>query len=243
MQLTNTPSSIEQAFRPVKSLNSQLPLPLSDSVIHHKDPGDRILRKRIVYSGRILELYGVSSTYRVLSPGLLLKKFDYIKDCLRVVLGLTPGQIEITMRLLRLWAYYGKVYPKESQVTGGSDECPLPASWAAWYSHSSQPRPGGCSKATYWRTIRLLEELGLIERVNRFIVRPHAQISNLYRLDRLVVLLAKYLSEHIAHVWDEWLRPFLHQTWPQFWSCLIRVPGDRAGPGQLVFEDLVSSRV
>ncbi|GAI35243.1 unnamed protein product, partial [marine sediment metagenome] len=72
---------------------------------------------------------------------------------------LTTAEREVTLRLLRFWAYYGNVYPKASTV-------------------AAEP---GCSKATFWRTIALLERLGLMRRINRYVIRPHAQISNLYR--------------------------------------------------------------
>lgn len=184
-----------------------------DSMIHHNVPDSHVLKERIVYYGGIGRRYGVSSSRRVLSPELLLKKYDYIRDCLKYVLGFTTAQREVTLRLLRYWAYYGQVYLKESQVT-------------------AEP---GCSKATFWRTVRLLEELGLIRIINRYIIRPHAQISNLYRLDRLVVMLARYLAEHIAHAWDDWLLPWIRLTWPEFWSCQSPVPGERAGPGRIAF--------
>lgn len=200
--------SVEQLFLPVKSnLNTELNSS-PDSMIHHKAPlPDRIIMRadRVRYVGKP---YSVSRSHRVLSPQLLLKKFDYIRDCLEVVLGLTPAQRTVVLRLLRYWAYYGYVYPKEATVT----EDP------------------GCSKATYWRTIRLLKELGLIHVINRFIIRPHAQISNLYRLDKLVVLLARYLAEHIAHVWPDWLTPVLTMPAREFYRWACQSPEARAGP-------------
>jgi len=147
--------------------------------------------------------YGVSSSRRVLSPQLLLKKFDLVRDCLQYRLGFSTAQREVILRLLRLWAYYGYVYPKESLVT-------------------AEP---GCTKATFWRTIRALRDQGLIHIINRFIIRPHAQISNLYRLDKLVVLIAKYLAEHIAHVWPDWTMPALLTPWPELWSFSFSSPG------------------
>jgi len=206
-----SPSSIKvaQPFDNVKSLNSQLPLFSPDSMIHHKDPS---LRSYIIVSYTSIckdKRYGVSSAFRVLSPQLLFKKFDHVRDCLQYTLGFTVSQREVTLRLLRLWAYYGQVYPKEAQITGDP----------------------GCSKATYWRTIRILESRGLIDVINRFIMRPHAQISNLYRLDRLVLALARYIAEHGSLDGPEWLTPYLTMPAREFWSQLSRVPGDRAGPG------------
>ena len=212
---------VEQPFPSVKSLNSQLPLFSPDSMIHHKDPAPR---SYIIVSYTSIcrdRRYGVSSAFRVLSPQLLLKKFDHVRDCLQYTLGLTVSQREVTLRLLRLWAYYGQVYPKEAQVTG-------------------EP---GCAKATYWRTIRVLESRGLIRVINRYVMRPHAQISNLYRLDRLVLLLARYIAEHGSLDCPEWLTPYLTMPGREFWSQIYRVPGDRAGPGPPACEDPGPSRV
>ena len=208
MPKITTDNILEQPFCPVKPLNSQIPLFDTDSMIHHKD---LIPRNRIIVSYYNMcrdKRYGVSSSFRVLSPGLLCRKYDSVRECLQTCLGLTTAQREVTLRLLRLWAYYGKVYSKESLI-------------------SSEP---GCSKATFWRTVRLLEERGLIEVVNRFLIRPHAQISNIYRLDRLVLLLARYLAEHGHHFLQGWLTPALTMPGREFWSQITRAPGDRAGP-------------
>ncbi|MBA7559925.1 hypothetical protein ES708_01543 [subsurface metagenome] len=209
MPRTATTPSLHNKLPPVKS-NIPHPLyPRPDAVIHHKDNSYRL---RIIYKNKGEPLsapYGVSPSHRVLSPGLLLKKFDLVRDCLKYPLGLTTGQREVVLRLLRLRAYYGKVYPKESQVT----ELP------------------GCSKATFWRTIRLLQELGLVRVINRYLVRPHAQISNLYQLDRLIVLLARYLAEHGVAFLEKWLAPALAMPGSLFWSQIYQTPEARAGPG------------
>jgi len=169
-----------------------------DSMIHHKyslPPGKVIVSYDSI---RSRNTYGVSRSRRILSPELFLKKYDYIRDCLMYTLELTSAQREVVLRLLRYWAYYGQVYTKESTVT----EDP------------------GCSKATFWRTLRLLKELGLIQVINRYVVRPHAQISNLYRLDRLLLLLARYLAEHGVRFLEKWLKPYLSMPGHSFWSTL-----------------------
>jgi len=200
---------VEHPFDNVKYKANIDTSPSPDSMIHHNVSTSTSQRLIVSYKSLRSRRYGVSRSRRVLSPELLTKKYDYVRDCLKYVLGLTTAQREVTLRLLRYWSYYGQVYPKESQVT-------------------SEP---GCSKATFWRTIRQLERAGLIRVVNRYVVRPHAQISNLYRLDRLVVVLARYLAEHIGHLWPDWLDPWLRLTWPEFWSFLSPGPGDRAVPG------------
>lgn len=216
MPIAISPTTLAQPFCPVKSsINTQLPL-FSDSMIHHKTRDPQ--RERIVlsYSDYGDERYGVSYSRRAITSSLFIKKYDRIRDCLRDVLGLTPAQREVALRLLRLWAHYGLVYPKEAQIT----EDP------------------GCSKSTYWRTVKLLKELGLVQIVSRYVIRPHAQISNLYRLDRLALLLARYLAEHGTAFWEKWLRPALTIPGQQFWSQIFLTPGDRAGPGVAAFADL-----
>lgn len=120
------------------------------------------------------EPYGVSLASRVLSPQALLRKFDHIRIYLKDCLHLSTTQREVVFAMLTLWCYYGKVYPKERQIT---DEA-------------------YCSKPTFWRTITLLRSHNLITVVNRYIMREHAQISNVYLLDKLVYAIAKYLSEY-----------------------------------------------
>jgi len=165
------------------------------SMIHHKT----IPTKVIVYINSVSKPYGVSPERRVLSRGLFLKRFDYVRDCLKHALGLTACQREVVLRLLRFWVYYGQVYAKEWQIT----EDP------------------GCSKATFWRTIRLLESLGLMTVSNRFILREHAQVSNLYRFDKLLIAIARYLAEHGTPFLEKWLEPFLTMTGRDFWHEFI----------------------
>ncbi len=210
MQSIHSPSTVAQTFLPVKPSIPSIPSIPSNSMIHHKYslPPDRIIvsYKRLKSSPP----YGVSPSYRVLSPGLLLKKYNLVRDCLAGPLGLTNCQRELTLRLLRLWAYYGKVYPKESQIT----EDP------------------GCSKATFWRTIQLLKGLGLVHVVNRYVIRPHAQISNLYRLDKLVLVIARYLAEQGTPFREKWLEPYLVMPGRLFWGAIAAAfwpPGGR-GP-------------
>lgn len=211
MKQAHSPTTVAQTFLPVKPSIPSIPSIPSNPMIHHKVTLSRNKKLIVSYSKRVGNPYGVSRSRRAISSSLFIKKFGYIRDCLKDVLGLTTAQREVTLRLLRLWAYYGLVYPKEAQVTD----------------------PPGCSKATYWRTVRLLRELGLVQVVNRYVIRPHAQISNLYRLDRLVLLLARYLAEHGTHFWEKWLRPALTMPGQQFWSQIFLTPGERVVPWRL----------
>ena len=191
--------SIEHSFHIVNPpLNSQLPL-FSDSMIHHKVSQ---LPERIIVSYKYIERYkryGVSSSRRVLSPQLLLKRFDQVRDCLQYALGLPTGEREAVLRILRFWAYYGQVYVKQAQI-------------------SENP---GVSKATYWRAIRRLKDRGLIRVINRFVIRPHAQISNLYQLDKLVLVIARWLAEHGTGFLERWLQPYLSAPGRVFWTLFL----------------------
>jgi len=205
--VTDTPNRIiEHSFDNVKyPLNAQLPL-FTESMIHHNTPLS--IKKRIVLRKGIKEgvRYGVSPSRRVLSRELLLKRFDRVRDCLEYAVGLHPAQRVVALRLLRYWAYYGNVYVKEATVT-------------------AEP---GCSKATYWRTVKVLQLSGLITVINRYIIRPYAQISNLYRFDRLLLIIARYLAEHGVAFREKWLRPYLVMPGFQFWPMMLIRSGPRA---------------
>lgn len=214
MQTINSPTTVAQTFWPVKS-SETISLGSTDPLmIHHKISLSHNNKLIVSYSKRGGNAYGVSRSRRAITSSLFIKKYDRIWECLRDVLGLTISQREVTIRLLRLWAYYGLVYPKASQVT----ELP------------------GCKRATYWRTIRILKELGQLQVINRYVIRPHAQISNLYRLDRLALLLARYLAEHGTPFWEKWLRPALTIPGQQFWSQIFLTPGERVVPWRLASE-------
>lgn len=115
--------------------------------------------------------YGVPSDKRILSHGLFIKHFDQIRNYL-VSVELTTADREVVLRLLRLYCYYGRCYPKAAQIA----------------------QDPGCSKRSFWRAIAKLSNMGMIEVVNRF--HQGRQISNTYRLDKLVAILARFLAEH-----------------------------------------------
>lgn len=191
-----TKPKLAHSSESVKSYQLPLFSYTPETMIHHKVP---LAKKRLIETGKT---YGVSSSYqlprshRVLSPGLFLKRYDDIRGFLKRQLGLTAAQRCVTLRLLRFWAYYGLVCPRESTIT----ELP------------------GCSKATFWRTINCLRETNLVQVVNRYVIRPHAQISNLYRFDRLMVILARYLAERGVGFLEKWLQPYLAMPGSLFWS-------------------------
>lgn len=220
MASANFAPSIEQSYENVKyPINTQLPLFL-DTMIHHKEEGPR--SRRIVFYRGIDrgKHYGVSSASRVLPVSLFRKKYELVQSCLKSALGLSHAQVEATMRLIRLQCYYGTVYPKAQQVADGFQEFP-PKPFVPYPGYLPPLKHRwGCSRATFWRTINHLKGLGLITVINRYIMRPHAQISNLYKLDKLLIIIAKYLAEHTGRLWPKWVEPYLSLTWPKLWDVL-----------------------
>ncbi len=137
--------------------------------------------------------YGVPTKRRLLTPGIFIKKYDRIRGYL-IHIGLTTAEREVALQLLRLYCYYGKVYPKASQF--------------------SEYR--GCSRRTFWRVVAKLEESGLIERINRYL--HHLQISNAYRLDKLILILARWLAEHGYQFTDKFTLTLIRLTTNSFWQ-------------------------
>jgi len=170
-------------------------------MIHHNAPPYSSTIIHYLNKKRLRGPYGVSLASRALSPQALLRKYSQVRTFLASSLGLSTAQREVALHLLRLWAYYGRVYPKEKQVTADP----------------------GCSKATFWRTIALLQNMRLLMVVNRYVKREKAQISNLYLLDKLVLAIAKYLSERGHHFKEKWLQPILDMDWRLFWQTAVPV--------------------
>ncbi len=220
MQTTNLPTNLAQPFCNVKPrVNTQLPL-FSDSMRHHSNLPRQKIKGNYLYLYKRIRLYGVSHARRILSPGMLLKKLEQVESCLEQVVGLTPGQRKAITPLLRYWAYYGQVYVKAATVTREPRRNNGPYNLRFWPLPDQTGEDSGCSRATFWRAIRILRDLGLITVVNRIMTPFRRQISNLYQLDRLIILIAKYLSEHIAHVWPDWLLPHISTPWPELWGYL-----------------------
>lgn len=145
---------------------------------------------------RVTEYYGVSSTYRLLSTGLFIKKYEDIRKFLENVLGFSVGNRDVTLRILRLWASYGKVYAKVADM-------------------GQKP---GSSKSTTHRTISKLKELGLLKVIPRYLIPWRRQISNLYLLNKLLLVLARYLAEHGQRFYQKWLEPYMAMPGREFWG-------------------------
>jgi len=146
--------------------------------------------------------YGVPSKRRIITAGVIIKRFDRIRDCL-VMLGFTRAKRDVILQLVRLYAYYGKVYPKAEQVA----------------------EDGYISKRTFWRTIADMEQDGLIQRDNRYL--NHLQISNAYRLDKLILILARYIAEHAGQIFTDFAVKLIgfagSNFWRAIWTAKIRL--------------------
>jgi len=114
---------------------------------------------------------------KVLTCELYNKRFDEIRHYLDRNLGLTLAEREGILRMLRIYAYYGRVYPKASQI---ADD----------FGNMIK----GCSKRSFWRAIAKLREDGMVQVHNRYL--HGRQISNCYRLDKLILCLVRWLLEH-----------------------------------------------
>jgi len=139
--------------------------------------------------------YGVPAPRRMLNRSILNKKHFNIVTYLKG-LGLTSAERQVTLELLRLYAYYGKVYPKANQFEDIR----------------------GCSRRSFWRAIAKLEELEVIERINRYL--NHRQVSNAYRLDKLVLCLVRYLTEHGLPFINKFAKETLKGIGANFWQVI-----------------------
>ncbi|MBA7477899.1 hypothetical protein ES707_13314 [subsurface metagenome] len=138
-------------------------------------PGNK--EKRVPKDSRDLYSYGVPTSRKILTVELYNKRFDEIRHYLDRNIGLTLAERDGILRMLRIYAYYGRVYPKASQIADDFGNM-IP----------------GCSKRSFWRAVAKLREDGLIQVRNRFL--HGRQISNCYRLDKLILCLVRWLLEH-----------------------------------------------
>ena len=142
----------------------------------HRYPGNRE-EKREPGNSRDLYSYGVPTSRKILTCELYNKRFDEIRHYLEQNIGLTLAERDGILRMLRIYAYYGRVYPKASQIADDFGNMVK-----------------GCSKRSFWRAIAKLREDGLIQVHNRYL--HGRQISNCYRLDKLILCLVRWLLEH-----------------------------------------------
>ncbi len=114
---------------------------------------------------------------KLLTCELYNKRFDEIRHYLDRDIGLTLAEREGILRMIRIYAYYGRVYPKASQI---ADD----------FGNMTK----GCSKRSFWRAIDKLRDQGMVQVCNRYL--HGRQISNCYRLDKLILCLVRFLLEH-----------------------------------------------
>ena len=75
----------------------------------------------------------------------------------------------------------------------------------------------------------MLQDMNLLKVVRRFLIRAEAQISNLYLLDNLLIVIARYLAEHGTGFLEKWLQPYLTMPGLKFWRQIWLLPAP--GPG------------
>ncbi|MBA7636694.1 hypothetical protein ES703_44315 [subsurface metagenome] len=151
--------------QPLAHRNLSPPISLTDK--KEREPG----------SSRDLYSYGVPMKRKILTVEIYNRRFHEIRHYLEQNIGLTLAERESIFRLLRIYAYYGRVYPKASQI---ADD----------FGNMTK----GCSKRSFWRAIGKLEGQGLVQVCNRYL--HGRQISNCYRLDKLILCLVRWLLEH-----------------------------------------------
>ncbi|MBA7554139.1 hypothetical protein ES705_46751 [subsurface metagenome] len=191
---------------PISSESLSPPAASPQSTAHHNALSKDL---NTIYYKRGKELekrYGVPQPYRILTMGNYHKHHHDINNMLRVVLGLENRERSAVFCLLRLFLYYGKVYPKAADV---ADQEYI-------------------SKRTFWRAINKLREMGVLEVINRYI--KHRQISNLYRIDKLVLMIATYIAEHHLGLFiNDALGKYalkmvdLFRSWDQLWDADINL--------------------
>ena len=192
--LTGTPPHFspnpDERTIPPQSVAHHNPLSPDSNTIYYKKGIEREKR------------YGVPSTHRILTMGNYHKHHNDINTMLRVVCGLEKKERSAIFCLLRLFFYYGQVYPKADDVA----------------------EQEYISKRTFWRAIGKLRESGVIEVLNRYV--KHKQISNLYRIDKLILMIARFIAEHRPTIFGDFgdkLTSFFKSFWCEIWDADINL--------------------
>lgn len=145
--------------------------------------------------------YGVPCPSTVLPRGILFKRWRETLAFSRTALFLPEGEVGVVLELIRLWAIKGRVYATAKQIAEAAH----------------------VSKNTVWRTINHLEDLKMVQVVNRYVQREWAQISNLFLLERLIIALARFLAEHGERNLGPMMARFLALPGREFWSRIWKV--------------------
>jgi len=216
--MISTDSKIAHSFENVNMPGPGASDHVRSYVTHHIFSVSRTTRNNVTDRVRMETIYGVSPARRLITGATYVKQYDRIRSCLRETLGLTKPQARIVMRLLSYWSYFGSCYPKAVQVAAGTET----------------------SQSTFWRTVAILRELNLVEVINRYLPCACGQISNAYRLDRLALLLARYLAEHSIQLDFARVREVLGMSGRTFWRWIytghlllpkVEVPGPAGDAG------------
>jgi len=167
---------------------------------HHNSLSPNLITVYYKRGTGIEKRYGVPHYHRLLTMGMFHKKHDDIRHLL-IDLGLETKERDAIFALLRLFIYYGRTYPKAADLAEDT----------------------GISKRTFWRAVGKLRSYGVIEVINRYC--KHRQISNAYRLDKLVVIIARYLAEHgqAFKKFGSQLVTFLSSFWSDIWNADINL--------------------
>ena len=145
--------------------------------------------------------YGVPCPTAVLPPKVLFQRWRDVQAFYHSTLQLPEEEVRVVSELVRLWTIRGRVYPTAAQV--------------AETAH--------VSIRTFWRTVKRLEEMKMVQVVNRYVQREWAQISNLFRLERLIFALARFLAEKGERNLGPMMARFLALPGREFWSKIWRV--------------------
>lgn len=208
MQSIATSPNLAQPFSFVNPhLNTQLPL-FPNSMTPHSNSHIYGIRGNLDKVRKDTSYYGVSWDHRVLTKGVFIKQRDRVRDFLQNTLGFSVGDRDFTLGTLEYWAYYGKCYAKIA------DLCRKP----------------GCSESTAHRALSKLKNLGLVVVIERYLEPRRRQISNLFLLHKLILVIARYLAEHGQRFAEKWLEPYLQLPGAVFWRKWLPSQGKLAAP-------------
>jgi len=175
---------------------------------HHKDGPLPANHERLFYRLRMSKTYtslrkpyGVPSPGCVLPRGVIYQRWRDLQAFLRVTLMLTKPERAVVSQMVTIWMIKGEVYPTAKQVAEATK----------------------VSVRTFWRTIKRLEAMKMIEVWDRYVQREQAQISDLFRLERLIFALARFLAECGERQLGPMIARFLALPGREFWSKIWSV--------------------
>lgn len=152
------------------------------------------------------------SVPKCISQSMFSRRGDIIREFLAGTIGLTDLETTAILKMVQLYAHYGKVYPKAQTL---ADDCGQLANGYSSYNM--------VSKRTTWRAIKKLEDMGLLRRQNQFYQDNTGEVrqtSNIYHLDKLVLMLARRLAEAGQAIHNRFLAMMgkLGNFWQEIWD-------------------------